>query len=60
MSEQVTRRTFLKGATAAGVLLPAAAFAQAKKPAPAKKAAPAAEAIPHMPRERRRREAGRA
>src|SRR5438445_520605 len=45
MSEQVTRRTFLRGATAAGVLLPGAAFAQAKKPAPTK-SAPAADAIP--------------
>ena len=45
MSEQVTRRTFLRGAAAVGVLLPGAAFAQAKKPAPAK-SAPAAEAIP--------------
>src|SRR5438552_833770 len=48
MSEQVTRRTFLRGAAAAGVLLPAAAFAQTKpsKPAPAKKPAPTADAIP--------------
>ena len=48
MSEQVSRRTFLKGATVAGVLLPGAAFAQTKpaaKPA-AQKPAPAAEAIP--------------
>ena len=28
MSEQVTRRTFLRGATAAGMLLPETAFAQ--------------------------------
>src|SRR5262245_37385848 len=46
MREQVTRRTFLKGATAAGVLLPSVAFAQAKKPAPAKKPAAAPEPIP--------------
>ena len=46
MSEQVTRRMFLKGATAAGVLVPATAFAQAKKPAPAKTPAPATDAIP--------------
>src|ERR671930_189811 len=47
MREQVTRRTFLKGASAASLLLPGTAFAQAKKPAPATKPAAAApESIP--------------